>query len=95
MKLDAFHWLKRWNGVMENNNSKQASIFRAFMSKALFVVSDTEYRRAKEAVLKKLKREPTTVQEILNASKGSIPAPNLLEQRVSSVLLYCLIRYYF
>jgi hypothetical protein len=87
-KLDAFHWLKRWNDVMENNNSKQASIFRAFMSKALFVVSDTEYRRAKEAVLQKLKREPT-VQEILNASKGSIPAPDLLEQRVSSVLLYC------
>jgi hypothetical protein len=87
-KLDAFHWLKHWNDVMENNNSKQASIFRAFMSKALFVVSDTEYRRAKEAVLQKLKREPT-VQEILNASKGSIPAPDLLEQRVSSVLLYC------
>ena len=89
VKLDAFHWLKRWSEEIQDNNSRQAALFRSLMSRALFVVSSQEYNRASIQVEKKLKRKPT-VLEILRASFGSIPAPNILEPRVLGVMGYCL-----
>ena len=89
IKLDAFHWLQRWNPEMQDSTSKQAGLFRSFMSTALFPVPPAEFKLAKLEVAKKLGREPTT-QEVFRATTGSIPPPEILETRVQSVLVHCM-----
>jgi sentrin-specific protease 1 len=89
IKLDAFHWLQRWNDELQDNSSKQAGIFRTLMSRALFTVTNEEYKRSKEELEKKLKRD-ATVKEILSSSRGSVGDPVLLEQRINKVLAHCL-----
>jgi hypothetical protein len=64
IKLDAFHWLKRWNEVLVEPNSAQGGIFRGLMSRALFVIDPSEFERAKEKLVRKKKREPS-VKEVL------------------------------
>jgi hypothetical protein len=49
IKLDAFHWLKRWNVCMSDPLSAQGGIFRALMSRALFNVEPTEYEDATQS----------------------------------------------
>ena len=38
VKLDAFHWMKRWNDVTDDNKSPQAGVMRALLHRALFMV---------------------------------------------------------
>jgi hypothetical protein len=39
VKLDLFHWLKRWNPMMHDSKSGPAGVFRALMSRAVFTCS--------------------------------------------------------
>jgi hypothetical protein len=63
LKLDPFHWMKRFNDILVEPNKEHARIFRARISKALFNVSPDDYEAAKETLFAKNKRYPT-VQEI-------------------------------
>jgi hypothetical protein len=55
VKLDPFHWLKRWNEILVEPNKEQAGVFRAMMSRALFNATEEEYSRAKEKLQAKKK----------------------------------------
>jgi hypothetical protein len=87
VKLDVFHWLKRWNDIMYDAKSALAGLFRALMSRAVFNVQVDEFDRAREKLLEKKKREPT-VKEILREAKSVIPEPALLRSNVEAVLRY-------
>jgi hypothetical protein len=87
VKLDVFHWLKRWNDIVLDSASAQAGIFRGLMSRAVFVVDRNEYLRAKEKLQRKKRREPT-VKEILREATSVIPEPEVLRANVSAVLQY-------
>lgn len=91
--LDVFHWLKRWNKVLYDPGSLQAGVFRALMCRALFMVDDEEYARAKTIAVKELEkkgvtgRQPT-VYEVKKHARASIPSPEILRDNVEGVLRY-------
>jgi hypothetical protein len=49
VKLDVFHWLKRWDKMLAEPGSGEAVIFRVLMSRAVFCVEPETYRAAKAA----------------------------------------------
>jgi hypothetical protein len=87
IKLDPFHWLKRWNELLVDSSSAQAGIFRALMSRGLFNVEPSEFNRAKDKVARKKKREPT-VKEILKEANAVIPSPDILRKNIEAVFHY-------
>jgi hypothetical protein len=87
VKLDPFHWLKRWNELLVDSSSAQAGIFRALMSRGLFNVEPSEFNRAKDKVARKKKREPT-VKEILKEANAVIPSPDILRKNIEAVFHY-------
>lgn len=87
IKLDPFHWLKRWNELMVEPSSAEAGVFRGLMSRAIFNIEPTEYERAKDKVCKKKKRDPT-VKEILKEANAVIPSPEVLRRNVEAVFHY-------
>ena len=87
IKLDLFHWLKRWNDILFEPNKEQAGVFRAMMSKALFNIGKEEYEAAKERAKEKKKREPT-VKEIRKEARSTIPRPSIIRENVEAVLAY-------
>jgi Transposase len=89
VKLDAFHWLKRWNEMLADCNSGQAGVFRALMSRALFTCGKDEFDHAKERLARKGKDNPST-KEIMKEANSVIPPPPLLRSNVEAVLSYCL-----
>jgi hypothetical protein len=87
IKLDAFHWLKRWNECLNDPLSAQAGIFRALMSRALFNVEPTEYEEAAKRFQEKRKRQPN-VPEILKEANSIIPSAVILKSNMEAVLSY-------
>jgi hypothetical protein len=87
IKLDAFHWLKRWNDIMDSPASAPAGIYRGLMSRALFNVEPYEFQRAKAHLQQKKRREPTT-KEVLRYANSVIPGPNSLRKNVEATFLY-------
>jgi hypothetical protein len=51
VKLDAFHWLKRWNKLLHDPQAGQAGVFCALMSRALFTCGPDEFANAKERLM--------------------------------------------
>jgi hypothetical protein len=88
VKLDAFHWLKRWNDILCEPTSVQGGIFRALMSRAIFNVEASEFKRAKEHLVNNKKKPDPSVREILREANSVIPDPNILRQNVEAVLQY-------
>jgi hypothetical protein len=87
IKLDLFHWLKRWNDIMDSPSSAQAGIFRGLMSRALFNVEPLEYERVMVHLRQKMKQEPT-VKEILRHANSVVPDPVTLRKNVEATFLY-------
>ena len=87
VKLDPFHWQQRWDFILESTTSKEASYFRSAMRRALFVVNEDEFERARAFLQEKKRRRPTT-KEILKEARTTIPSPVLLRERVQKVLGY-------
>jgi hypothetical protein len=92
IKLDVFHWLKRWNNILVEPSSAQGGIFRGLMCRALFNIEPTEYSAAKQRVIdrfakRKIEREPYS-KEITKEARTTIPTPDLLRQNVQAVLAY-------
>ena len=88
VKLDAFHWLKRWNLLLFDLKSPLAGVFRGLMHKALFNVDQHEYDRAKAVLQQRKQREPTS-KEILRFANSVIPEPTALRANVEAVYNYC------
>jgi len=86
-KLDACHWQQRWDAILEATTSKEAAYFRSAMRRAIFVVNEEEFERAKDVVQKKKNCQPTT-KEILAEARTTTPGPALLRERVQKVLAY-------
>jgi hypothetical protein len=87
VKLDVFHWLKRWNDIILDPKSAHAGIFRALMSRAVFNVEADEFERAKMKVEEKKKRQ-ATVKEIMKEANSVIPEPSILRSNVEAVMRY-------
>ena len=63
--LDLFHWLVRWDEIFNDKTCSDYFKFRAFMSRAILLVSDEQYKEQKELLVQKLQQQPT-VKEILH-----------------------------
>jgi hypothetical protein len=59
VKLDPFHWLKRWNVILVDPSTAHTGIFRQkiMMSRAIFSVEVGEFNDAKVPARNKKKRE--------------------------------------
>jgi hypothetical protein len=92
VKLDIFHWLKRWNQILKQPHSLEAGVFRALMSKAVLVASKTEYDRVRtklqEKVIGKNQKGTITVSEVWRKCKTVAPPKEEIEALVLSVLSY-------
>jgi hypothetical protein len=71
VKLNAFHWLKRWNKILHDPKSGHG------VSRALFSCGPNEFAKAKVRLLKKRRTIPST-KEILKEANAVIPEPFLL-----------------
>jgi hypothetical protein len=89
VKLDAFHWMKRWNDIMFDCKSAEAGIFRGLIHKALFLVEATEYEEARQRLITHKKKTTPTVKEILREANSVIPPPDVLRRNVEAVFDYC------
>jgi hypothetical protein len=89
VKLDAFHWMKRWNELLHDPKSGQGGVFRALMSRAVFTCGPDEFDNAKERLLARGKLSPST-KDILKEANNVIPPPFLLPSNVEAVIAYCL-----
>ncbi|MGL5934273.1 MAG: hypothetical protein ACRCZI_01470 [Cetobacterium sp.] len=87
VKLDSFHWLKRWNPIVFDPKSAHAGILRALLTSALHNVDAVEFARAKAKLEAKKKRAPT-IKEVLKEAKSVIPQPNILRSNIEAVLMY-------
>jgi hypothetical protein len=96
VKLDIFHWLKRWNQILKQPHSLEAGVFRALMSKVVPVASKTEYDRVptklQEKVMAQKQMGPITVGEVLRKCKTVAPPKEETEELVLSVLSYSIKR---
>lgn len=82
--LDTFHWMKRWDGIMNDVNSAESSTLRGLLHKALFIVESSECNRVKLLLRRKLRREPLA-KETLKDAKATIPEAETLLRRVDAV----------
>ena len=97
IKLDIFHWTKRWDALLLDTKSEEASIFRGLMKRATFNVPPGEHDDAKARVRKKLQRskklpagaEPTH-RQIMKEACTVVPPPKDLRDSVMAVLRYCM-----
>jgi hypothetical protein len=89
VKLDAFHWLKRWTEMLFDPKSALAGVFRALMSRALLTCGPDEFDNARERLKNRGKTSPT-IREVMKEANTVIPQPPLLRANVEAVLKYCL-----
>jgi hypothetical protein len=96
IKLDPFHWMRRWDPVLVDPNSEEAAIFRGLLRRAMFIVDSDEFARAKRTVKDRLVRagklgpnEFPKHRQIMDEARTVIPAKDVLEANVLAVLRYC------
>ena len=85
VKLDTFHWIERWDVLLFDKDSAEAAMFRGMLHQMLFVVEHSECQRARFFLVSKGNRNPTS-QQILKEAKATIPGPDKLARRLSSLL---------
>jgi hypothetical protein len=79
--------MKRWDKVLYDTRSAQATHFKGLLHKALYVVEAAEFNRVKAFLTYKLRRNPSTA-EILKEAKATIPDPDTLNKRMDAVMKY-------
>ena len=47
VKRNNYHWNTRWDEILLDKNSEEASLFRHLMRRAVFLVENTEFNRVK------------------------------------------------
>ena len=96
VKLDPFHYMKRWDVVLFDPSSEEGAIFRGLLRRAIFVVDTQEYKRAKQVVTERLRcrgklavgKEPSR-RQIMEEARTVIPGKTVLEDNIQAVLRYC------
>jgi hypothetical protein len=92
VKLDIFHWLQRWNPILNSPQSVEAGIFRALMSRAVLVASQVEYHRVHDKLSNKIalgkQQGPLTVSEVLRHCKTAAVPKEKMEHLVLTHLRY-------
>jgi len=84
VKLDCFHWQKRWDAALSDLRSEKTTIFRSMMRRAAFQVEDQEHSRIKDLLVSKGK--PHLPADVLKVAKATTPPPKLLERRVMAIV---------
>jgi len=84
VKLDCFHWQKRWDPVFVDLKSEKTMIFRSLMRRAMFITEEEELQRVRDDFAKR-KKNPLPAA-IFKAAKSTIPLPDVLEKRVLCVI---------
>jgi hypothetical protein len=96
IKLDPFHWMRRWDAVLFDPNSEEAAIFRGLLRRSMFIVDNVEFARAKSTVKARLvaagklrENQSPSTRQILEEARTVIPDKKTLEANVQAVLRYC------
>ena len=81
---------------MADPNSEEAALFRGLLRRAIFVVTNDEFKRAKKVVTDRLQKkgklregEEPTSRQVLDEARSIIPPKDILENNVQAVLRYC------
>lgn len=88
-KLDAFHWMERFDPLLADTKSREARLFVSLLHRAMFLVTPQEFQSVKDKLWKKKGHEPTT-KEVLKKSRSVIPGPDLLLVNVQQLIGYCI-----
>jgi len=96
VKLDVFHWMRRWDSILVNSKLEKGAIFRTSMSRAVFLTTSDEYEQAQRRLIdRRVKKDPNdkewrpTVRQIMKEGNSMIPEPVILQQRVMALIRYC------
>jgi hypothetical protein len=95
--LDPFHWFKRWDKLLLETQSEEASIFRGLMRRAVFVVTPEEFNRAKTVITEKLRCRNKLVEgapshkQIMAEARSVILPKDTLKSNVMSVLRFAFV----
>lgn len=88
IKLDIFHWLKRWEPIIADSKSvSSGGVFRATMSQALYIIDPIEWSDCK-ARLQEKKERPPTYKEIVREARSIVPKKEILLQRIQRAFFY-------
>jgi hypothetical protein len=94
--LDPFHWMKRFDGLLNDSKSEEALLFRMLLTRALFVTDSAEYERAKAVAKQRLERSgrnnDPTHRQIMAEARTVIPPKEILESNVLAVIKYVLMQ---
>ena len=90
VKLDLFHWIKRWNDLLDNATGPMAGIVRALLHRATQCVEPSEYEAKKMEIAqkKKIPLDQVNHKDVLKACKSIIPQPTLLRSNVEAIYNY-------
>lgn len=86
VKLDTFHWMVRWDDILFDKNSEEASSFRHTLRRAVFVVENSEFNRVKHL------HPSWSTQQMMKEAKATIPPADILMKRVQSCLNHFCVR---
>ena len=89
VKLDHWHWFKRWDEAMVDPKSENGRLFKALMSRAVLVAPDDEVNRKRTAMMGRLKRV-VTLQEVLRECDTVAPQSEEMKGLVWAVIDYFL-----
>lgn len=73
--------------MLNEPTKEQAGIFQSLMRRALYIVEQPEYNRAKTLMEQKLKRKPMH-KEVMREAKGIIPSRGILRANIEAILKY-------
>jgi hypothetical protein len=94
VKLDPFHFFKRWDLVLFDSNSKEADLFRGLLCRAVFCCDNVEYQRALATAKAKLVRRgkvpKPTHRQIMQEARTVMPPKDVLEANAMAVIQNCL-----
>ena len=85
--LDLFHWLVRWDEIFTDKTCSDYFKFRAFMSRAILLVSDEEFKQQKQVLYNKLSQQPT-VKEVLQTSNTTYPTVKDATRSIKAVISF-------
>ena len=88
VKLDIFHWERRWDPLLLDTNSREAQLFRSLTRRALFFVDKEEYAAQKCRLREAKGREPLP-KEIIARCRTMVFKPEELARNFRAVLQYC------
>ena len=90
IKLDLFHWIKRWNDLLDEPTGSLSGIVRALLHRATQCIEPGEYEAKKQEIAdkKKIPLDLVNHKDVQKACKSVIPHPALLRSNVEAIYKY-------